>query len=68
MSVNVCVPDGQGSKTIESLAQQIVDLFPIVPKSLFTTVSIEQTPQVGQAMIDNAFRVVPVTIRYRQEA
>lgn len=68
VSVNICVPDGKGSKQAEDLAQQIVDLFPVVPKSLFTTVSIEQTPQTGQAMIDNAFRVIPVTIRYRQES
>ena len=68
MQVNIAALNGQGSKQGEDLAQQIVDLFPILPKSLFTTVSIEQTPQTGQALIDGVFRVIPVTIRYRQEA
>lgn len=65
--INCCVPDGKGSKQVEALSQNIVDLFPVVPKSLFTTVSIEQTPSVGQAMIDATWRIVPVTIKYRQE-
>ena len=68
VQVNCCVPDGTGSKNVEALAQSIVNLFPVVPKSIMTTVSVEQTPQTSQALINNTFRFIPVRIKYRQES
>lgn len=67
-AINVCCLDGRGSKQVETLAAQVTALYPIVPKELFSTCSIEQTPQTGQAMIDSNYRIIPVTVRYRQEA
>lgn len=68
VQINCCVPDGKGSKQVDALAQSIIDLFPIVPKSLFSTVSIEQTPDAGPAIIDATWRIVPVSIKFRQES
>lgn len=66
--INVCVPDGKGSKQVEEIAEAIASLFPVADKAAFPTVSIEQHAQTGQATIDAGFRVVPVTVRYRQES
>lgn len=63
--VNVWCADGNGSATIEALAQGVIDAFPIIPKT--GSVSIEQTPHMSAAIIDNGWRIVPVTIRYRLE-
>jgi hypothetical protein len=68
IQINICCPDGQGSKRVEELAQMVADLYPADNKQAFATVSIEQHPQIGRAMIDANFRVVPVTVSYRQES
>lgn len=62
--VNCWGIDGQGVGAVEQLAQNIVDLFPILPK--VGTVSIEQTPAIENPIIDSGWRVIPVTISYRR--
>lgn len=65
--VNCWVPQGKGMRAAETLAQAIVDLFPLVPKT--GGVSIEGTPNVKQALPAMAgWDVVPVVIKYRYEA
>lgn len=66
--INVCSPDGVGSKALEALTEQVAALYPVVPKELFTELSIEQPPQTSQAMIDGAFRYIAITVRYRHES
>lgn len=66
MQVNVWVKDGKGSYLVDKIAEDIVNLFPVVPKTGIT--SIEQTPQTGQAITESDFRIVPVTIKYRVES
>lgn len=66
--INVCVPDGRGSKEGEELAELIAALYPSANKQAFPTVSIEQHPQIAHALLDSNFRVIPVMIRYRQES
>lgn len=68
VQINVCCEDKKGSKRVEELAEAISLLYPCANKQAFATVSIEQWPQIGRAMIDANFRIVPVTVRYRQEA
>lgn len=63
--VNCWVADGKGSAEAEALARNIINLFPLVPKT--GTVSIEKTPSMASPLIDDGWRVVPVTITYRQE-
>lgn len=67
MQINVCVKDGTGSKRVEELAEAIAALYPVANKQAFPTVSIEQHPQIGPAFIDAKFRIVPITVEYRQE-
>jgi hypothetical protein len=68
VQVNCYTPDGKGSAGVEALAQGIVNLFPVFPKSYMPTVSIEQTPASNQALVDASWRFIPVRISYRQEA
>ena len=68
VQINVCCQDGKGSKEVEELAEAIAALYPSYNKQAFPTVSIEQHPQIGRAMIDAGFRIVPITISYRQES
>lgn len=68
VQINVCVPDGNGSKQVENLAEDIAALYPAADKQAFATVSIEQHPQIGRAMIDANFRIIPISVEYRQES
>lgn len=54
-----------GTKESETLAQELIDLFPVFPKS--GTVSIEQTGSIYNTFTDSLWIVTPVRIRYRQE-
>lgn len=64
--VNVWVPSGGGSMTATSVAQNIVDLFPVIPKGV---VSIEKTPSIEKSLLDTSgWFVTPVTIQYRFES
>lgn len=62
---NIYTKSGEGSKKSEDLAQELIDLFPVVPKT--GTVSIEQTGSIMNPLYDSQWRVLPVRIRYRQE-
>lgn len=65
--VNVWAQSGKGMGQVESLAQSIVELFPILPKT--GTVSIERTPFAGDHQDDIAgWLIIPVTIQYRHES
>ena len=62
---NIYCKSGEGTKKSEDLAQELIDLFPVVPK--VGTVSIEQTGSIMNPLYDSQWRVLPVRIRYRQE-
>ena len=62
---NIYSKSGEGAKKSEMLAQEIIDLFPVYPKT--GTVSIEQTGSIERPLYDAQWRVLPVRIRYRQE-
>jgi len=62
---NIYCKSGEGTKKSEDLAQELINLFPVVPK--VGTVSIEQTGSIMNPLYDSQWRVLPVRIRYRQE-
>lgn len=62
---NIYCKSGEYTKKSEDLAQELIDLFPVVPK--VGTVSIEQTGSIMNPLYDSQWRVLPVRIRYRQE-
>lgn len=65
--INVWTKDNIGPGSGEAIAEEIIALFPVVPKSLLP-VSIEQTPSIRAAILDQAgWRVIPVTMMYRAE-
>ena len=60
-------PSGRGMGGVEQLANNVINLFPILPKT--GSVSIENTPYAEQSPIDDAgWIIVPVIILYRYEA
>jgi hypothetical protein len=65
--INCYVRDGLGSAAVENLSNNIVNLYPVVPKT--GTVSIEQTPQTAAAIVtQDGWRYIPVRVSYRQES
>jgi hypothetical protein len=69
VQIDVYCPDGKGSKRVEELAEAVAALYPPYNKQLFPTVSIEGYPQISKARsADTNFRVISVTIWYRQES
>lgn len=62
---NIYCKSGEGTKKSEDIAQELIDLFPVVPK--VGTVSIEQTGKIMNSFYDSQWRVLPVSFRYRQE-
>lgn len=65
--VNVWAPAGNGLKVADAIATNLVNAFPVVPKT--GLVSIEQTPSKGKMMPDVAgWLIFPVTISYRYES
>lgn len=65
--VNCWAKSGKGMREVETLAQSVIDLFPILPKT--GTVSIESTPFADQPLDDPAgWIIVPVLIQYRYES
>lgn len=65
--VNVWAPKGEGMGRARSLAQSIVNLFPLLPK--VGAVSIEATPTASRPMDgDQNWKIVPVLIKYRYES
>jgi hypothetical protein len=64
--VNIWTKQGVGSKAGMTIAQAIVDLFPIVPKG---TVSIEQHPSIEKSLQDTSgWFITPITCMYRYES
>jgi pyruvate/2-oxoglutarate/acetoin dehydrogenase E1 component len=64
--VNVVVRDGVGSKVADDLAESVIALYPMLPKT--GTVSVEQPPQKSAAILSLDKRVIAVTVNYRQES
>lgn len=62
---NIYTKEGVGTKKSEELAQTLIDLFPVVPKT--GTVSIEQTGSIMNTLYEAQWLVTPVRFRYRQE-
>jgi len=66
MQINICIPEGVGTKAASDLITSVKALYPVVPKT--GTVSIEQPPQVGTGFSrDDGYWVIPLTFKYRQE-
>lgn len=63
--INVVDRDGVGSKRIEDLVDQVIALYPMLPKT--GTVSVEQPPQKSAAILLLDKRIIAVTVNYRQE-
>lgn len=65
--INCWSKSGKGMGVVEALAQNVINLFPMLPK--IGLVSIEQTPSAEKPISDTSgWVIVPVTIRYRMEA
>jgi hypothetical protein len=62
---NIYTKEGVGTKKSEEIAQALIDLFPVVPKT--GTVSIEQTGSIMNTLYQAQWLVTPVRFRYRQE-
>lgn len=64
--VNCWARSGKGMRQVEALAQNIINLFPLLPKS--GMVSIEKTPNAESHLLDpSGWIIVPVTVSYRFE-
>jgi hypothetical protein len=63
--INCYAPLGGGMATVEGLAQQIIDLYPVLPKT--GMVSIEAPLSASTGIPVDGFMCVPVTGRYRVE-
>lgn len=63
--VNCYSPLGCGMASVEALAQNIIDLYPVLPKT--GTVSIEAPLDAASGMIVEGYMCVPVSGRYRSE-
>ena len=60
-------PSGKGMREAEKLADNVINLFPLLPK--IGSVSIENTPYAEQPELDiSGWIIVPVMIMYRYEA
>lgn len=65
--VNCWAKSGKGMRQVEKLAQDVIDLFPLLPK--VGVVSVDRTPVAESRLMDSAgWVIVPVTIPYRYEA
>lgn len=66
--INIWVQDGTGTGEAESLADELVNLFPVYPNN-FAPLSIETVPSVKRSMLDDSgWRITPVVFGYRLEA
>lgn len=67
--INIWSPSNSGTAAASALAQDIVDLFPIAPKTSTTDVSIEKIPCVERSLVDTSgWYVTPILIYYRLES
>lgn len=66
--INICTRSGSGSATSEAIENQIIALFPLVPKT-HLPVSIENTPySMKITQNTNGFKKTAITVEYRMEA
>lgn len=66
VQINVWIKDGKGTRQGTTISQQIIDLFPIVPKG---AVSVEETPSIHKTITDiSGWRITPVDMPYRYES
>lgn len=63
--VNCWARSGKGMGEVERLAQNVIGIYPMLPKS--GAVSIEKTPHAEKSILDSGWVIVPVTIQYRME-
>jgi hypothetical protein len=64
--VNCWIQSGRGMGGVEQIVNNIVNLFPVVPKT--GNVSVENTPHAERPMVDDSgWIIVPVVIMYRYE-
>lgn len=64
--INIWCKDGQGTGLAEKLAEELVEVFCVVPKSLLP-VSIEDVPSIRRPLADGGYMVLPLTFSYRLE-
>ncbi len=67
--VNCWSPIGKGMGQAESLAENVKQLFPVIPK--VGNLSIEKPPRIEKSMTDTSsggWIIVPLLIHYRYEA
>ena len=66
--INIWTDDGIGTGAAEAIADGLVALFPVFPKTL-DPLSIETFPSVKRSLLsDDGYRVTPVCFMYRMEA
>ncbi len=63
--VNIWVPAGKGTKQAETIAQSIIDAFPVLPKS--GVFSVETSPTISPPLYESGWLILPVMIKYRHE-
>jgi hypothetical protein len=64
--VNCWAKSGRGMAEVETLAKNIISLFPMLPKQ--GNVSVEATPYTEHSILDSAgWVIIPVTIKYRYD-
>ena len=66
MQINIYNKDGNGTKEAETIAQSLIDWFPVFPKT--GKVSIESTGTIQNPLSDAQWGVTPVRFRYRYES
>ena len=64
--INIWVKDNVGTGPADRLADSLIAYFPIVPKT--GRVSVEKTPWAAKPILEDGWRVVPLTIQYRYES
>ena len=65
--INCYVEDGHGMKSLDALTDNIIALFPVNNKGLYTTFSVEQPANASPTMSDAKFRMSAVRVDYRQK-
>lgn len=66
--INIWTKDGIGAGTAETIAEELAQLFPTVPKN-YLPVSVEGPANIRRSVTDTSgWRVTPVTIPYRMES
>lgn len=64
--INIWTKDGQGTGEAEKLAEELAELFSVVPKKQMP-VSVETVPCVRRPISDAGYMILPLTFSYRME-